>query len=65
MQGNHIHTDLCAGCACDECSDPGHGCAEWRRRFIEWWNTNIHRDFIEPIPTKQYFTYEHPDTKEE
>ena len=65
MQDNYFHTDLCSGCDRDECSDPGSGCAEWRRRFIEWWDTNIHRDLTEPKPTKEYFTYAHPDEKEE
>ena len=65
MQDNYFHTDLCAGCDLDECSDHGSGCAEWRRRFIEWWDTNIRRDFTEPAEVKQYFTYTHPDEKEE
>lgn len=58
MQNNPLGTDLCAGCDRDACSDPGNGCAEWRRRFIEWWDTHIHRD-------KEYFTYAHSDEKEE
>ena len=51
-------TDLCAGCERRDMCDPDAGCAEWRRRFIEWWDTNIHRD-------EQCFTYAHPDEKEE
>ena len=35
---------------CSDC-DPDAGCAEW-------WDANIHRD-------EQYFTYAHPDEKEE
>ena len=65
MQNNPIGTDLCAGCDHRDLCDPDSGCAEWRRRFIEWWDTNIHRDLTEPKPTKQYFTYAHPDEKEE
>ena len=53
-----MHTDLCAGCDRRDLCDPDAGCAEWRRRFIEWWDANIHRD-------EQYFTYAHPDEKEE
>lgn len=60
-----MHTDLCAGCKRDVCPQPDAGCAEWRRRFIEWWDANIHRDFTEPTEVKQYFTYAHPDEKEE
>ena len=55
---NYISTDLCAGCDRRDLCDPDAGCAEWRRRFVEWWDTNIHRD-------EQYFTYAHPDEKEE
>lgn len=58
MQDGYIPTDLCAGCERDVCPQPDAGCAEWRRRFIEWWDANIHRD-------EQYFTYAHPDEKEE
>ena len=58
MQDNYLGTDLCAGCERDVCPLPDTGCAEWRRRFIEWWDANIHRD-------EQYFTYAHPDEKEE
>lgn len=65
MQNGHIGTDLCAGCKRDVCPQPDAGCAEWRRRFIEWWDANIHRDFTEPVEVKQYFTYAHPDEKEE
>lgn len=60
-----MHTDLCAGCDRRDLCDPDTGCAEWRRRFIEWWDANIHRDFTEPVEVKQYFTYKHPDEKEE
>ena len=52
MQNGHIGTDLCSDC------DPDAGCAEWRRQFIEWRDASIHRD-------EQYFTYKHPDEKEE
>ena len=65
MQDNYNHTDLCAGCKRSELCDYSDGCAEWRRRFIAWWDANINRDFTEPKPTKQYFTYAHPDEKEE
>ena len=65
MQNNHIGTDLCAGCDRRDLCDPDSGCAEWRRRFIEWWDANIHCNLTEPKPTKQYFTYAHPDEKEE
>lgn len=65
MQDNYNHTDLCAGCKRSELCDYSDGCAEWRRRFIEWWDANIHRDFTEPVEVKQYFTYAHPDEKEE
>ena len=53
-----MHIDLCSGCDRRDLCDPDTGCAEWRRRFIEWWDTHIHRD-------KQHFTYAHPDGKEE
>ena len=65
MQDNYNHTDLCAGCKRSELCDYSDGCAEWRRRFIEWWDANIHRDFTEPVEVKQYFTYAHPEEKEE
>ena len=62
---NYISSDLCAGCDRRDLCDPDSGCAEWRRRFIEWWDANIHRNFTEPVEVKQYFTYAHPDEKEE
>ena len=58
MQDNYNHTDLCAGCDRRDLCYKNSGCEEWRRRFIEWWDTHIHRD-------KQHFTYAHPDGKEE
>ena len=64
MQNNHIGTDLCAGCDRRDLCDPESGCAEWRRRFIEWWDANIHRSRGH-VKVKQYFTYAHPDEKEE
>lgn len=65
MKDTYEHTDLCAGCEhMDACSYTGHGCEEYRRRFIEWWDTNIHRS-TEPKEVKEYFRYKHPDEKEE
>lgn len=60
MQNNRIGTDLCAGCARAKCSDPSSGCAEYRSRFVEWWDTNIHRE-ITPRETKPLLQYEHPE----
>lgn len=57
-------TDLCAGCERSDLCNPEVGCAEYRRRFIEWWDTNIHRS-TEPKEVKEYFRYKHPDEKEE
>ena len=57
-------TDLCSGCERRDLCDPDVGCAEYRRRFIEWWDTNIHPN-IEPKEVKEYFRYKHPDEKEE
>lgn len=57
-------TDLCAGCDRGDLCDPDVGCAEYRRRFIEWWDINIHRN-TEPKEAKEYFRYKHPDEKEE
>ena len=65
MQDNYNHTDLCAGCVRRDLCDYSDGCAEWRRRFNEWRDANIHRDFTEPVEVKQYFTYAHPNEKEE
>lgn len=60
-----MHTDLCAGCERRDLCNKSSGCEEWRRRFIEWWDANIYRGSTEPKPTKQCFTYAHPDEKEE
>ena len=43
MEDTYEHTDLCAGCNKDKCSHKSQGCLEYRCRFIEWWDTNIHR----------------------
>lgn len=57
-------TDLCAGCERRDLCDQDAGCAVWKRRFIEWWDTNIYR-YTEPKEVKDYFRYKHPDEKEE
>lgn len=59
-----MSTDLCAGCERSDLCYPEVGCAEYRRRFIEWWDTNIYR-YTEPKEAKEYFRYKHPDEKEE
>lgn len=57
-------TDLCAGCDRMDLCDHNAGCEIWKRRFIEWWDTNIHRS-TEPKEVKEYFCYKHPYEKEE
>lgn len=56
-------TDLCTGCERRDLCDQNAGCAIWKRRFIEWLDTNINR-YTEPKEAKEYFCYKHPDGKE-
>lgn len=54
---------ICAGCK-KECRASGWGCSEYQRKFVENWNTNIHRKKPEPpvdLNKPMIFRYEHPD----
>ena len=56
--------DICSTfCKKKKCDASGAGCAEYKKRWAENWNKNIHRKITESkVPNRtMVFRYEHPD----
>ena len=53
---------ICSFCK-KRCKASGEGCSEYRKKWAENWNKNIHRKITEPkAPNRtMVFRYEHPD----
>lgn len=53
--------DLCAVCVKEECTLFEHGCPDWKRNFVQYWDKYIHRKIENGRIQKEKFSYEHPD----